>query len=198
MRKCHRIDEKGERLSVLELKDAYFLPHNDTYRPVDNVLRGSVVQPMEPFSRFGDHGVTHYLFRKPWLPYGRDLFAIDIQRARDHGVRPYVDWVQLCQNISITSFADLTQVMPEETVRLYEQVYEDVGDIDLFSGALSETRLEGAELGATFACGVARQFRLLKYGDRFYYEHANQSGSFSDGESFRLLSKLKKSHAVAF
>ncbi|KAH6922514.1 hypothetical protein HPB50_015254 [Hyalomma asiaticum] len=74
----------------------------------------------------------------------------------------------------------------------------DVRDIDLFSGALSETRLEGAELGATFACGVARQFRLLKYGDRFYYEHANQSGSFSDGESFRLVSKLRRSHAVAF
>ncbi|KAH6922516.1 hypothetical protein HPB50_015256 [Hyalomma asiaticum] len=73
---------------------------------------------------FGDHGVTHYLFRQPWLPYGQDLFATDIQRARDHGVRPYVDWVQLCQNISITGFADLSQVMPEETARLFEQVYE--------------------------------------------------------------------------
>ncbi|KAH6922552.1 hypothetical protein HPB50_015529 [Hyalomma asiaticum] len=119
-----RIDEKGQSLSVLELKDAYFVPLNDAYRPVDNVLRGSVVQPMEPFNRFGDHGVTHYLFRQPWLPYGQDLFATDIQRARDHGVRPYVDWVQLCQNISITGFADLSQVMPEETARLFEQVYE--------------------------------------------------------------------------
>ncbi|KAH6922567.1 hypothetical protein HPB50_016170 [Hyalomma asiaticum] len=176
-----RIDQNGESLAVLKLKDAYFVPLNDTYRPVDNVLRGSVVQPMEPFSRFGDHGLTHYLFRQRGLPYGGDLFALDIQRARDHGVRPYVDWVQLCQNISITSFADLSQVMPEETARLYEQVYEDVRDIDLFSGALSEAPLKGAEVGATFACGVASQLRRLKYGDRFYYEHSNQSGSFSDG-----------------
>ncbi|KAL1463897.1 hypothetical protein MTO96_027128, partial [Rhipicephalus appendiculatus] len=131
---------------------------------------------------FGDYGVTHYLFRKPSLPYGDDLFAVDIQRGRDHGVRPYVDWVQLCQNITIASFSDLSQVMPEETAQLYEQVYEDVRDIDLYSGALSETPLEGAELGATYACGVARQFRLLKYADRFYYEHANQSGSFSDDQ----------------
>ncbi|XP_037529306.2 peroxidase-like [Rhipicephalus sanguineus] len=177
-----RIDEEGEKLPELRLKDAYFVPLNDTYHPVDDVLRGSVVQPMQPFNRFGDHGVTHYLFRKPSLPYGDDLFAVDIQRGRDHGVRPYVVWVQLCQNITITSFSDLSQVMPEETAQLYEQVYEDVRDIDLYSGALSETRLEGAELGATYACGVAKQFRLLKYADRFYYEHANQSGSFNDDQ----------------
>lgn len=177
-----RIDEEGEKLPALRLKDAYFVPLNDTYHPVDDVLRGSVVQPMAPFNRFGDHGVTHYLFRKPSLPYGDDLFAVDIQRGRDHGVRPYVDWVQLCQNITITSFSDLSQVMPEETAQLYEQVYEDVRDIDLYSGALSETRLEGAELGATYACGVAKQFRLLKYADRFYYEHADQSGSFNDDQ----------------
>ncbi|XP_075729037.1 peroxidase-like [Rhipicephalus microplus] len=177
-----RTDEEGEALPVLKLKDVYFVPLNDTYHPVDDVLRGSIVQPMEPFNRFSDHGVTHYLFRKPSLPYGDDLFALDIQRGRDHGVRPYVDWVQLCQNITIASFSDLSQVMPEETAQIYEQVYEDVRDIDLYSGALSETRLEGAELGATYACGVARQFHLLKYADRFYYEHADQSGSFSDDQ----------------
>ncbi|XP_065284800.1 salivary peroxidase/catechol oxidase-like isoform X2 [Dermacentor albipictus] len=177
-----RIDQKGQNLTILKLKDAYFVPLNDSYHPVDDVLRGSVEQPMEPFNRFADHGVTHYLFRKPWLPYGDDLFAIDIQRARDHGVRPYVDWVQECQNITITNFDDLSQVMAAETAQLYQQVYEDVRDIDLVSGALSETRLDGAELGATFACGVARQFRLLKYADRFYYEHANQSGSFNEDQ----------------
>ncbi|XP_075526548.1 chorion peroxidase-like [Dermacentor variabilis] len=177
-----RIDQKGQNLTILKLKDAYFVPLNDSYHPVDDVLRGSVEQPMEPFNRFGDHGVTRYLFRKPWLPYGGDLFAIDIQRARDHGVRPYVDWIQECQNITITNFDDLSQVMPAETAQLYEQVYEDVRDIDLVSGALSETRLDGAELGATFGCGVARQFHLLKYADRFYYEHANQSGSFNEDQ----------------
>ncbi|KAL1479051.1 hypothetical protein MTO96_052181, partial [Rhipicephalus appendiculatus] len=45
-----RTDEEGETLPVLKLKDAYFVPLNDTYHPVDDVLRGSVVQPMEPFN----------------------------------------------------------------------------------------------------------------------------------------------------
>ncbi|KAH9364389.1 hypothetical protein HPB48_012126 [Haemaphysalis longicornis] len=76
------------------------------------------------FWRFGDHAVTRFLFRIPPTPQGADLFAIDMQRGRDHGVRPYVDWVRHCRNITISDFADLKQVMPEEVAALYEELYE--------------------------------------------------------------------------
>ncbi|XP_077544646.1 chorion peroxidase-like isoform X2 [Haemaphysalis longicornis] len=175
-----RVDEDGTNLTSIELIDDYFQPLNDTYRPLDSVLRGSIQQPLKPFNRFGDHAVTRYTFRMPPTPFGGDLFAVDMQRGRDHGVRPYVDWVRNCRNITISDFAELKQVMPEEVAALYEELYEDVRDIDYFSGALSEPKIEGAQLGATFACGVARQFRYFKFADRFYYEHANQSGSFTD------------------
>ncbi|KAK8775882.1 hypothetical protein V5799_030773 [Amblyomma americanum] len=119
-----RIDEEGVNHTMLELKDTYFIPMNATFRPIDSVLRGSVLQAMKPFNRFGDHAVTHYLFRNPWEEHGDDLFAVDIQRGRDHGIRPYVDWVRHCQNIAIADFSDLKKVMPEEIAMLYAEVYE--------------------------------------------------------------------------
>lgn len=61
-------------------------------------------------------------------------------------------------------------------------MHRDVRDIDLVSGGLSEHPLPGAIVGPTFACLVADEFKALKFGDRFYYEHGDQAGSFTPGE----------------
>lgn len=44
-------------------------------------------------------------------------------------------------------------------------------DIDLFAGGVSETLLEGAQVGPLFACMLGLEFRRLKIEDRFYYEN---------------------------
>ncbi|KAH9363569.1 hypothetical protein HPB48_021150 [Haemaphysalis longicornis] len=59
--------------------------------------------------------------------------------------------------------------------------YRNVLDIDLYSGGLSEKAINGSQMGETFACIVRDAFKRLKFGDRFYYEHENQSGSFTQG-----------------
>ena len=52
----------------------------------------------------------------------------------------------------------------------------------------SEKRLPGAVVGPTFACIIGEQFRRAKEGDRFWYENANQAGSFTP----RQLAEIKK------
>ena len=37
-------------------------------------------------------------------------------------------------------------------------------------------------VGPTTECVLAIQFRNLKFGDRFYFEHKDQAGSFTDGK----------------
>ena len=53
---------------------------------------------------------------------------------------------------------------PEEIPSgVWEQLstlYEAPSDIDLFTGSLAETRLDGAHMGPTFACIVGQQVRI--------------------------------------
>ena len=55
-----------------------------------------------------------------------------------------------------------------------------LNNIDLFVGGSSETPLRDGNLGPTFTCLLARQFREIRRGDRFYYGFP--SGGFTSGE----------------
>ena len=58
-------------------------------------------------------------------------------------------------------------------------------DIDLYIGmTLEQPSQNGALVGDTFLCLIGDQFARLKWGDRYFYDLANQSGSFT-------LSKIK-------
>ncbi|KAL1425299.1 hypothetical protein MTO96_019313 [Rhipicephalus appendiculatus] len=183
-----RIYPNGTQWSATPLKDVYFQPF-EFYRKEDCTLRGLMGQPWQATDRFGDKAVTNYLYRQPDKPFGEDLFAIDIQRGRDHGIRPYVDYVRLCRNVTVESFEDLVRfnLMSRDTTRLYSELYEDVRDIDFFSAGLNEHPLRGATIGPTFLCVVADMFARLKWGDRFYYEHGGQAGSFTPGKHASLV-----------
>ncbi|KAL3213630.1 hypothetical protein MRX96_007652 [Rhipicephalus microplus] len=132
--------------------------------------------------RLGDRAVTQMLFRLPENPFGLDLFAIDIERGRDHGTASYAAYVQRLFGITLSSFDDLylRNLMPREVTMLYADLYEDVQDIDLFTAGMNEPALPGGDVGRTFAAIIAEEFRRLKLGDRFYYEHGDQAGSFSE------------------
>jgi len=46
---------------------------------------------------------------------------------------------------------------------------------------MEQPSFEGAIMGNTFLCLFADQFLRLKQGDRFFYEHGGQPGSFTPG-----------------
>lgn len=37
-------------------------------------------------------------------------------------------------------------------------------------------------MGPTFACVISKQFADLKFGDRYYFEHGGESGSFTPAQ----------------
>ncbi len=61
-------------------------------------------------------------------------------------------------------------------------VYGSVGDVDLLVGGMAERPLSGAVVGPTFGCLLGQQFRLLKKGDRFWYENNIPPSALTKGE----------------
>lgn len=136
---------------------------------IDDLMRGMLGTSMETMDQFITHEVTNHLFEEKSKPFsGLDLAALNIQRARDHGIRPYNDYRALCNLKRARTFEDLSREVTPEIITRLKQTYEHVDDIDLFPGGLAETSLHGGLVGPTFACIIAMQFRQLRKCDRFW------------------------------
>ena len=107
-----------------------------------------------------------------------DLTAINMQRGRDHGLPGYVKFREACGARPAKFFPDLLDTISQDQINRLKRVYANVDDIDLFAGGISEYPTEGSVLGFTFTCILTRQFKLLRAGDRFWYER-DQPTSFT-------------------
>ncbi|CAN7939173.1 unnamed protein product, partial [Ixodes hexagonus] len=109
-----------------EIKDKYFYTF-DLYEGIlPRLIGGMMIQPQKAYNRFGDHGVTRFFAKRRNATFGGDLFAFDIQRGRDHGIRGYADYVNYCHGIKLRRFGDLYTygLMPRENALLYSTLYK--------------------------------------------------------------------------
>ncbi|XP_076472463.1 chorion peroxidase-like isoform X2 [Babylonia areolata] len=124
--------------------------------------------------------VTNHLFEtEEGLGRGFDLIALNLQRARDHGIPPYNDFREHCGLRRILTFDDPALGISQ---RALAAVYSHPDDIDLFTGSMVEPLVHGGLVGETFSCLMADVFHNLKFGDRFFYETQGEKGSFTDEE----------------
>ena len=101
------------------------------------------------------------------LDYNQDRLATIIHRGRDHGLPTYTQVRESCGFQPVTTFKELNNTIEMGIVRMLEEVYANVVDIDLFIGGLAERPLSGAAVGPTFGCLLGQQFQILKKGDRY-------------------------------
>jgi len=130
-----------------------------------------------------------------------DLLSINIQRGRDHGLAPYVDFRVECGGIANTFDDLLADIDPSQVARIkssYVQDYNNIDaflrDIDLYVGGISENPQAGSILGRTFTCIIARTFQRYRFGDRFWYERDDPYTGFTleQLDSIRQGSSLAK------
>ncbi|KAM3967062.1 salivary peroxidase/catechol oxidase isoform 2-T2 [Aphomia sociella] len=177
------LDENNNVISTSRLMDNYFKPEILTRKgALQQVLRGMVNQKSQGLDFNYDDDL-----RQHWLG-GLDVLAIDIQRGRDHGLPGYAQYRSLCGLASATSFQHLTDVIPQETVDKFSQLYENPNDIDLLIGMMAEKPLQSSLLGPTATCFLKEQFWRTRAGDRYFYTHTDEAGSFSK----RQLSEIKR------
>lgn len=173
------------------LRDGFFRMDIFTQQPglIDEIARGLVATPMETLDQFITGEVTNHLFEDRRIPFsGIDLIALNIQRARDHGIPSYNNYRALCNLKRAQTWEDLGREIPPEVISRLKRIYNSVDDIDLFPGGMSERPLQGGLVGPTFACIIAIQFRQARKCDRFWYENEDPTVKFTEAQ----LAELRK------
>lgn len=113
----------------------------------------------------------------PSIP--NDIAAFDIQRQRDHGMAGYIYYLNLFHDLGVDDWDKLSEFIDLESFEKLKEHYKYVEDIELYVGGLHERIVSDAIVGSTFAHIAGIQFHNSKYGDRFFYEHKDQAGSFT-------------------
>ena len=170
------VNSSYQEVEPLDLFDAFFdTTHLRKPGLLDNLLRGTSVQSaFKVDSKFSD-SVRNRLFETGNNGCGLDLFALNVQRGRDHGLPPYNKWREFAQRKCevttgrVDSFGDLRNEMSQEQINALQSVYQHVDDIDLYAGGLAENLHHNAPTGPTFWCINKVQFVNYRHGDRFFY-----------------------------
>ncbi len=166
--------------SQRQLRDSFF--DIDTLRDdrgVDELLTGMTLTPAERSDDNFVQDITNHLFDGD---QGMDLVALNIQRGRDHGLRGYNDYREICRVGRASSFREFGNTMSREAISKLESNYESVDDVDLFVGMfLERPEHQDAIVGRTFLCLIGDTFGRLKKGDRYFYDLGSQPEPFTRG-----------------
>ncbi|MCC0175804.1 hypothetical protein I4641_02260 [Waterburya agarophytonicola K14] len=164
------VDNNG--VDSISLRNAFFTPQLISENGLDDILVGLNYQQANDADHRVIDGVRNNLFGPPGSG-GQDLVAINLQRGRDLGVASYQDiYNSLNPDNPIETFDDLDALFGEDVAALFEQAYDNVGQIDLWLAGLAELPAEeGVLLGPTFSAIVGDQFARLRDFDRFFYQN---------------------------
>jgi peroxidase len=186
------IDNRGNVTYTQSLAQAFFNTAEETLsNGVDGLMRNVTAEFSQATDAYTVPVRRNLLFAP--LPGGNvdqvDLIAIDIQRQRDAGVGSLARTRAALGLPAYRSFADMTA--DPILQRDFTTLYGNVNNVDLFMGGLAERHADGAVVGATFQAIIARQFRALRDGDRFFWR--NQQ---FDAETAATIDSTKLSHII--
>lgn len=158
--------------AVINIHETFFNPSAITEpKFFDELFHGIMQQPMQKVDDMFTHSLTRLLNPEEGHPYGMDLAAINIQRAKDHAVRPYNHYLQLNKRKVKRAFEEFGPVHGPKLAKLYASP----DDVDLYVGGILEKPVKGGVVGQTFAEIISDQFVRLKEGDRYFYSNSRKS-----------------------
>ena len=186
------VDDPDSIVRVYQLKQNFFNMDNylhDNGLGMEQLVAGLIGQKAQRYDRFVTEDVTNWLFMvfgedtggNKKRTFGADLVSRNIQRGRDHGLPGYNKYRQLCRLRDLPPFTSNSRPseMSLESWKMLSELYETPDDIDLFVGGLAEFSLRGGLSGPTFNCIKSKMFKKVLNGDRFFFTHKNQAGSFT-------------------
>jgi len=147
---------------------------------LEDTLRGATRSPAAARDGTFSEEVINHLFQDESVdPGGLDLMSFNIQRGRERGIPGYNRYRKVCSSGRFKEARTIDDLVSDgyikpDALRRLKSIYDHVDDIDLFVGAMLETKHRDSVLGPTFKCIVGDQFQRLKRGDRFWYENPGE------------------------
>ncbi|KAM9316416.1 thyroid peroxidase [Gastrophryne carolinensis] len=173
----HRLDSQYKEHPLypnLLLSEVFFRPWRIIKEGgLDPLIRGLVGRPakLQTQQELMNEELTEKLLVLS-INGSMDLASLDLQRGRDHGLPGYNDWREYCELPRLNSVADMkTAVSDLNVINKMMQLYGHPDNIDVWLGGLVEDLLPGSRTGPLFACLIGKQMKLLRDGDRFWYEN---------------------------
>ncbi len=102
------------------------MAYNAKTQGLNAIMLGTINDLAWKFGTFG-MDLQNNLFQQTInnKTYAVDLLAFNINRGRDHGLQPYVKYVQKCLNITITDFAQLSPLLMNDfNAKQLASIYE--------------------------------------------------------------------------
>jgi len=158
------------------LKDAFFKPLYLKQNGIEQLLLGASKRKMKKINNEIIDDVRNFLFGPPTNSHLLDLASLNIQRGRDHGIPGYNTVRQAYGLLPNVTFADITSDIQLQAK--LQSVYSSPNNIDPWVGALCEDHLVGSNAGELVLAILREQFRRIRDGDRFWYQHDKCVGSF--------------------
>lgn len=125
--------------------------------------------------------------RRPDVAF--DVVTSDIARGRDHGLLTYRDMRVKLGWRDIQQMEDITLQL--ERVNILKSIYgDDVNNIDLMVGLMTEDPLDGALAGPVTTSILQDQFKRTRDADRCWYENQFQ------GQLLTIFRNTKLKHVV--
>ncbi len=174
------VNNDGTTDPSLSLANAFSNPNLLTTTPglVEDLLKGGATQrAQEVDTQFIDE-IRNTAFGPPGAG-GTDLFAVDTERGRDHGLVDYRQLRGAYGQPPINSFAQIPTT-PAMQATLQDLYANNLNNVDAIVAGLAENHLPGQSLGGTFSAIIGNQFARLRDGDRLFYL-SNDAGLYLNG-----------------
>lgn len=165
-----RMDNDGGTSSgQIALRDAFFNPFAvNLSGGIDPFLKGMATQVQQELDCKIIDDVRNFLFGAPGMG-GLDLAAINVNRGRERGLP---DYNTIRSDFGLPTAKTFQDINSEpEVFSTMEEIYGTVDNIDPWVGMLAEDHMKNAIFGELSMTIIERQFRLIRDGDRFYYEN---------------------------
>ena len=152
----------------ISLRNAFFNLEVVWNNGLEGILKGLQTQTQQEIDNFVIDDVRNFLFGAPGSG-GLDLATLNIQRGRDHGLS---DYNTIRESIGLQRYTDFAQIT--SNVELQEKIAQayngDINKIDAWVGMISEDNLPNASIGETLSKILYDQFKILRNGDRFWFQ----------------------------